>query len=90
MQVFKSPKDSLGDLGALSAANLIAAATDVAVVVDRQGFIRDVAFNKEELSLELDAQGRWMGSKLSETVTSDTRTKVGELLQDAAVRKSSS
>jgi transcriptional regulator PpsR len=90
VQVFKSPKDSLGDLGALSAANLIAAATDVAVVVDRQGFIRDVAFNKEELSLELDAQGRWMGSKLSETVTSDTRAKVGELLQDAAVRKSSS
>ena len=90
MQLFKSPKESLGDLGALSAAHLIAAATDVAVVVDRQGFIRDVAFNKEELSLELDAQGRWMGSKLAETVTSETRTKVSELLQDAAVRKSSS
>jgi len=89
VQVFKSPKDSLGDLGALSAANLIAAATDVAVVVDRQGFIRDVAFNKDELSLELDAQGRWMGSRLAETVTPDTRAKVGELIQDATVRKSS-
>lgn len=88
--MFKSPKESLGDLGALSVANLIAAATDVAVVVDGQGFIRDVAFNKEELSLELDAQGRWMGSRLVETVTSDTRAKVGELLQDAVVRKSSS
>jgi len=90
VQVFKSPKESLGDLGALSAAKLIAAATDVAVVVDEQGFIRDVAFNKDELSLELDAQGRWMGSKLAETVTPDTRAKVGELLQDATVRKSSS
>ena len=90
MQVFKSPKELLGDLGALSAAKLIAAATDVAVVVDRQGLIRDVAFNKEDLSLELDAQGRWMGSKLSEIVTPETRAKVGELLQDAAVRKSSS
>ena len=89
MQVFKSPKESLGDLGALSAANLIAAATDVAVVVDGQGFIRDVAFNKDELSLELDAQGRWMGSKLVEIVTPETRAKVGELLQDATVRKSS-
>jgi transcriptional regulator PpsR len=89
VQVFKSPKESLGDLGALSAANLIAAATDVALVIDGKGVIRDVAFNKEELSLELDAQGRWMGSKLSETVTSETRTKVQELLQDAAVRKSS-
>jgi transcriptional regulator PpsR len=90
VQVFKSPKESLGDLGALPAADLIAAATDVAVIVDGQGFIRDVAFNKEELSLELDAQGRWMGSKLSETVTSETRGKVGELLRDAAIRKSSS
>jgi transcriptional regulator PpsR len=90
VQVFKSPKESLGDLGALSAAKLIAAATDVALVVDRLGFIRDVAFNKEDLSLELDAQGRWMGSKLAEIVTPDTKAKVGELLQDAVVRKSSS
>jgi len=90
VQVFKSPKESLGDLGAMSAANLIAAATDVAVIVDGHGVIRDVAFNKEELSLELDAQGRWMGSKLSETVTSETRGKVGELLHEAAVRKASS
>ena len=90
MQVFKSPKESLGDLGASPAANLIAAATDVAVIVDDQGFIRDVAFNKEELSLELDAQGRWMGSKLAETVTSETRAKVAELLHDASIRKSSS
>jgi hypothetical protein len=73
VQVFKSPKESLGDLGAQSAAKLIAAATDVAVVVDGQGVIRDVAFNKEELSLELDAQGRWLGSKLLEVVTADTQ-----------------
>ncbi|WKA30443.1 transcriptional regulator PpsR [Bradyrhizobium roseum] len=90
MQVFKSPKESLGDLGALSVANLIAAATDVAVVVDSHGVIRDVAFNRDELSLELDAQGRWMGSKLSETVTLETRGKVGELLHEAAIRKASS
>ena len=90
MQVFKSPKESLGDLGAQSAAKLIAAATDVALVVDGQGFIRDVAFNKEELSLELDAQGRWLGSKLLEVVTPDTQAKVKELLADAVALKSSS
>ncbi|MBS0529687.1 MAG: transcriptional regulator PpsR [Proteobacteria bacterium] len=88
MQVFKSPKESLGDLGAQSAANLIAAATDIAVVVDPQGLIRDVAFNKEELSLELDGHGRWLGSKLQEIVTPETSAKVGELLRDAAARKS--
>jgi transcriptional regulator PpsR len=87
--VFKSPKESLGDLGAQSAAKLIAAATDVAFVVDAQGVIRDVAFNKEELSLELDGHGRWLGSKLQEIVTRETSAKVGELLRDAAGRKSS-
>jgi len=87
--VFKSPKESLGDLAAPLVANLIAAATDVALVVDGLGIIRDVAFNKEELSLELDAQGRWMGSKLSETVTSETRAKAEGLLQDAVAKKSS-
>ncbi len=89
MQMFKSPKESLGDLGAQSAAKLIAAATDVAVVVDGQGIIRDVAFNKEELSLELDGHGRWLGSKFQEIVTPETRDKVVELLRDAAARKSS-
>ena len=52
--------------------------------------IRDVAFNKEELSLELDAQGRWLGSRLADIVTAETQTKVGELLRDAAAPKSSS
>src|SRR5580698_3171570 len=89
VQVFKSPKESLGDLGAQSAAKLIAAATDVALVVDADGLICDVAFNKEELSLELDAHGRWLGSKFQEIVTSETSTKVAELLRDAAARKSS-
>lgn len=88
--MFKSPKESLGDLAAPLVANLIAAATDVALVVDGQGIIRDVAFNKEELSLELDAQGRWMGSQLAETVTSETRAKAEGLLQDAQVKKLSS
>lgn len=87
--MFKSPKESLGDLGALSAAKLIAAATDVALVVDGQGVILDVAFNKDELSLELDGQGRWLGAKLADVVTSDTQTKIRELLQEATERGSS-
>ncbi|HEY0328173.1 MAG TPA: transcriptional regulator PpsR [Rhodopseudomonas sp.] len=88
--MFKSPKESLGDLGALSAAKLIAAATDVALVLDGHGVILDVAFNKEELSLELDGQGRWLGAKLADVVTSDTQMKIRELLQDAAERGASS
>lgn len=87
--MFKSPKESLGNLGALPAANLIAAASDVAVIVDGEGVIRDVAFNKEDLSLELDAHGRWLGSRLADIVTSETSAKAKDLLQDAVSRKSS-
>ncbi|PZA13504.1 transcriptional regulator PpsR [Rhodopseudomonas palustris] len=86
MQVFKSPKESLGDLGAQAAAKLIAAATDVALVIDQQGMIRDTAFNKDELAHELDRQGRWLGSRLVDIVTSDTQPKIRELLLDATLR----
>ena len=60
----------------------------MALVVDPQGVIRDVAFNKDDLSLELDGHGRWLGAKLATTVTSDTRTKADELLRDAVAQKS--
>ena len=60
----------------------------MALVVDPQGVIRDVAFNKDDLSLELDGHGRWLGAKLTTTVTSDTRTKADELLRDAVAQKS--
>lgn len=60
------------------------------MVVDGKGVIRDVAFNKEELSLELDAQGRWLGSTLAEVVTADTQAKAKELIRDAAALKLSS
>jgi transcriptional regulator PpsR len=83
VQVFKSPKESLGDLAAATAAKLIAVAADVAVVVDGQGVVRDVAFYKDELSLELDAHGRWLGSRLGDMVASDSQAKVKALLQDA-------
>ncbi len=87
MQVFKSPKTSLGDLGAQNAANLIASSNDVAVVIDQKGIVRDVAFNRDDLSLELDGRGRWLGTEFSETVTSESRQKVKALLQDVMTRR---
>jgi transcriptional regulator PpsR len=86
-QMFKSPKETLGDLGAQAAAALIVAATDVAVVIDRQGVVRDVAFSTDELSLELGGQGRWLGARLASLVSSETRGKVDELLRAAVLKK---
>jgi hypothetical protein len=48
--VFRAPKRTLGDLDAESAAELIAAAADIALIVDAKGIVRDVSLGDEELA----------------------------------------
>ena len=78
---FRAPKESLGDLDAEAAATLIAAAADIALIVDAQGIIKDVAFGSDELSTEW--QGKWLGRPWAATVTVESRPKVEALLRDA-------
>lgn len=82
MKHFTAPTQSLGQLDAMSAARLIAAASDIAVVLDRDGIIRDMACNSEELSAGLP-HGDWIGRPWSETVTVESRPKIQALLRDA-------
>jgi transcriptional regulator PpsR len=79
---FKSPRKSLGSLDAETTAGLIAAAADVALVLDRKGIIKDIAFGSDELSREVERE--WTGQAWLETVTSDSRPKIEALLKDAA------
>jgi transcriptional regulator PpsR len=79
---FKAPRKSLGNFDAEAAAAIIAAAADVAIVIDRKGVIRDLAFGSEDLSREIEP--KWFGQPFRETVTADSRSKVEALLQDAA------
>lgn len=79
---FRAPKESLGDLDAEAAATLIAAAADIALIVDAHGIIKDVAFGSDELSAEW--QGKWLGRPWTATVTVESRPKVEALLRDAA------
>lgn len=82
MKHFRAPKESLGDLDAEAAAALIAAAADIALIVDRDGRIRDVAFGSEDMAAEW--QGQWLGRPWVETVTQESRAKVEALLREAA------
>ncbi len=82
MKNFKSPRKSLGSLDAETTAGLIAAAADVALVVDRKGVIKDIAFGSDDLSREVE--GEWTGQPWLETVTNDSRPKIEALLKDAA------
>jgi transcriptional regulator PpsR len=79
---FLAPKKSLGDLDGEAAARLITAASDVALVVDSQGVIQDLAFSSEELAKE--GYGDWLGQPWTETVTAESRPKIEALLRDAS------
>lgn len=85
VKTFVSPDSSLGELDAHSVATLIATASDIALIIDSDGVIRDIAFQSEELSDDLDTSAEWVGRKLMATVVLDSRPKVTHLLADAAL-----
>ncbi len=86
MKAFRAPKRSLGNLDAEAAATLIAASSDIALVIDDAGVIRDVAFNSEDLAHDLEAAGQWVGKPWIDTVTVESRAKVESLLKEATSR----
>ncbi|ALK08364.1 transcriptional regulator PpsR [Blastochloris viridis] len=79
---FKTPEQSLGELDTLDAAKLIAAAADIALILDQDGVIQDVAFGSEDL--QKGGFGPWQGQRWVDTVTVESRTKVEQLLKEAA------
>jgi len=84
VKTFVSPQASLGDLDAGSAASLIAASSDVTLIVDAHGTIRDTAFQSAELLGELTESAQWVGRLMAATVAPDSRQKVETLLREAA------
>ncbi len=81
MREFVSPARTLGDLSAEMAGRLIAAAADVALIIDDRGVIRDVAFGNDELVRE--GCDEWLGKAWADTVTIESRPKVEALLRDS-------
>ncbi len=86
MKAFKSPARWLAGIDADAAALLIAAAADIAVILDHDGLIRDYAFQSEALALEFSDHDHWLGKPWRETVTSECRVKVDEMLRDVAAK----
>ncbi len=78
---FRFPRDSVGDLDAEMAATLIAAMSDIALVVDTDGVIRDLAFGSDDWSVEW--YGKWLGLPWVDTVTGETRQKIDALVEEA-------
>lgn len=75
-------RNLLGSLDGKIAASVVAAGGDVAMIIDRGGFIRDIAVNSRDMVN--DGFEGWLDRRWADTVTSDSRQKVEEMLRDAA------
>ena len=83
MQFFKTPTKTLGDLNADTAARLIAAAADIAFILDGEGVIQDLAFSRPDLLAELVGAAHWLRTRWADTVSDDSRAKTATLLAEA-------
>lgn len=83
VRMFAHPQTAVGDLDAGSAAALIAAASDVTLVVDAQGIIKDTAFQSAELLYDLSNSTSWYGRNVADLVTLDSRGKIARILAEA-------
>ncbi len=81
---FARPADAFGTLDTADASRLIEAAADVAIVLDADGTVRDLACRDSDFEGALDTAS-WRGRKLSDMVTAESRPKAAALL-DAAGR----
>ena len=90
MKPFRAPNDSLGTLDAATAATLVAQSSDLALILDSEGIIQDVAVQPSDLSLELEGYGYWLGRPWSDTVAAESRPKVESMLIEAAKSPASS
>ncbi|WP_420346308.1 transcriptional regulator PpsR [Pelagibius sp.] len=85
MKHFNAPLKTLGDLDPKAAFGLLAASSDVALILDEKGVVRDLALGSDEISL--DDCGDWLGQPWEKTVTVESREKIEDLLRDAAKQK---
>ena len=78
---FARPELFLAGLDAETAASLISAAADVALILDDAGVVQDMAFANDELRQHgyLD----WLGKPWLQTVTVESQPKVTEMLKEA-------
>lgn len=77
---FRAPAENLGNINGHTAASLLGAAADIALVIDQNGVIRDISVSSE--GLRGKNTEKWVGQKWSNTVNVDSLEKVKDLLSD--------
>ncbi len=75
---FRSPDALFGDLGPAKFSQLVAASSDIALVIDPAGFVRDVSIADSDLAAR--AMPAWVDRLLGDTVSVESRGKVKAML----------
>ncbi len=78
---FKGQSGWLGRLAPEVAGSLITAASDIALVLDREGVILDISLGTEDLRRE--GHRDWIGRNWTDVVTVESRPKVLDLIDSA-------
>ena len=73
--------DSLSHLAPELAAAIAAIASDIALVVDQDGIVQNVALGRDSVD---HSASTWVGKHWADTATADTRRKIELLLQEAS------
>lgn len=81
---FRGATTLLAGVDADLAARVIAASGDVALVIDGDGIIRDLALGSGDLANE--GFEAWRDRAWIDTVTADSRSKIADMLRDAETR----
>jgi transcriptional regulator PpsR len=76
---FLNPAQFLPDMSGDAVADLITAAADVVLILDRDGIIQDMALGSEDM-LESGCQD-WLGKSWLQTVTAESQPKIEALLR---------
>ena len=82
---FTAPEEIFGGIDASATAQLVASASDLALVLDRDGTIRDMnARNEDQLA---KARFDWIGKPWVDTVAGDSKGKVEAFLEDIKMKR---
>lgn len=79
---FSSPAAVAGSLAPDAAVAMLASAGDIALVLDQAGVIRDIAVSSADLLAQ--GFGDWIGEAWLDTVTIESKGKVGQMIAEGA------
>lgn len=81
---FRDPANWLGNLRAKDVENILAAAADIVLLIDKDGVIRDISVGSEDLARE--ECKTWLDRMWIDTVTIESRPKIKDILSNAPGR----